>query len=426
MQSKKRSIRLSALFALFSVTLLTTSKYTVAQEEIVLHSFLNNGQDGQTPSNPLIFDGAGNLYSTTEGGGAYNSGTIFEMSPNAGGGWTENPLYSFPDNGTYSEGLNASGGLILDGLGNLYGMTSEGGMGRACFLGPGCGTVFTLSPKAGGVWAYKILHYFNDNGGNGPGGGLVFDADDNLYGVTAFGGSTNAEGTAFELSPAGNGKWTESLLREFHPGLYGIVPGGPLIFDADGNLYGTSASGGTDSRGTVFELSPAGEVGWMETVLYSFVENSGFTPNGGLVFDANGNLYGTTAIGGANCAYIYSCGTLFELSPAGDGSWTETTIHSFSQTATDGFDPNGGLIIDSSGNLYGTTAKGAAYNGGIVFELTPTASGNWTETVLHSFGRAKDGKSPRSSLVFDSSGNLYGTTAEGGLDGVGTVFEITP
>jgi uncharacterized repeat protein (TIGR03803 family) len=427
MRGKKLSVRLIRLITAFTITLLAAGASAVAQEEMVLHSFHNNGKDGQGPNSPLVFDSAGNLYGTTPDGGAHNAGTVFEMSPEAGGAWTEKPLYSFDSTNGYV-GPIPSGALALDTSGNLYGVTGQGGTG-SCFdlSGNGCGTVFALSPMAGGFWAYSVLHYFNNNGGNDPGGGLIFDAHGNLYGAAAFGGDTNAGGTAFELSPAGGGKWTESVLHDFPEG---TIPQGPLIFDADGNLYGTSYDGGTSHLGTAFELSPTGDGGWTQTVLHSFVQNGtdGFSPNGGLVFDANGNLYGTTVSGGgttANCPFVVSCGTVFELSPAGGGIWTETIIHPFSHTGADGSDPNDGLAIDSSGNLYGTTSLGGAYGGGTVFELTPS-SGSWAETLLHSFGHVGDGKSPKAPLVFDTSGNLYGTTSEGGLDGLGTVFEITP
>jgi uncharacterized repeat protein (TIGR03803 family) len=395
--------------------LLAAGATAVAQEEIVLHSFHNNGKDGWGPNSGLTFDATGNLYGTTDAGGAYDAGTIFEMSPEAGGGWTEKPLYSFKVGFAWFP----SGGLLLDALGNLYGTTDASGSGY--------GTVFALSPKAGGFWSYDVIHYFNDNGGNFPGGGLTFDVHGNLYGLAAL-AAPNPDGIAWELSPAGGGNWTESVLHGFQPG-GGTEPQGPLIFDADGNLYGTTNMGGK-GRGTVFELSPTGDGGWTETVLHSFVNNGtdGWYPRGGLTFDAAGNLYGMTSGGGtaANCPVLFSCGTVFELSPTGGGNWTETIIHSFTETRADGFNPVDFLVIDSSGNLYGTTSLGGTYGGGTVFELTPSASGSWTETLLHSFGRAGDGKTPYAGLVLDAAGNLYGTTSAGGLDGLGTVFEITP
>ena len=173
--------------------------------------------------------------------------------------------------------------------------------------------------------------------------------------------------------------------------------------------------------------TPATSVVWTEKLLHSFNDTDGALPRAGLIFDAAGNLYGTTSEGGA-----YSWGTVFELTPAGGGNWTETVLHSFGN-GTDGASPYAGLIFDAAGNLYGTAWQGGTYFYGTVFELTPTAGGGWTETVLHSFGNGADGYYPYSGLIFDAAGNLYGTTGGGGtyscnrgLYHCGTVFELTP
>jgi uncharacterized repeat protein (TIGR03803 family) len=402
--------------AIFTATLFVTSTWAAAQER-VLHNFAANGTDGYYPEAGLIVDAAGNLYGTTVAGGAYNSGTVFELTPAAGGGWTEKVLYSFSGNGT--DGRAPYAGLIFDAAGNLYGTTQYGGT-------YGLGTVFELTPAGGGSWTEKVLYSFSGNGTDGatPEAGLIFDAAGNLYGTTYQGG-TYGYGTVFELTPAGGGGWTEQVLHSFNNnGADGSLPAAGLIFDAAGNLYGTTSYGGTYFYyGTVFELTPAAGGGWTEQVLHSFNNNGtdGITPlSAGLIFDAAGNLYGTTFAGGT-----YGYGTVFELTPAGGGSWTEKVLHNFGN-GTDGAGPLAGLIFDAAGNLYGTTGGGSSYGDGTVFELTPTAGGGWTEKVLHSFGNGTDGIFPRADLIMDAAGNLYGTTYQGGTYGYGTVFEFTP
>ena len=205
-------------------------------------------------------------------------------------------------------------------------------------------------------------------------------------------------------------------------GTDGIVPDGGVIFDGAGNLYGTTFSGGTHSEGTVYELTPAGGGGWTEKVLHSFDQNGtdGAFPAAALIFDTAGNLYGTTAGGGT-----YSKGTVFELTPVGGGTWTEKVLYSFGN-GTDGFSPYSGLVFDAAGNLYGTAYYGGTYSRGTVFELSPGAGGTWTEKVLHSFGNGTDASQPFSGLTFDTAGNLYGTTEVGGAHTAGTVYELTP
>jgi uncharacterized repeat protein (TIGR03803 family) len=382
-----------------------------------VYSFDYNGSDGANPEASLISDAAGNFYGTTVGGGNSAAGTVFELSPNGSGGWTEEVLYSFGEglDGTYPEA-----GLIFDAAGNLYGTTEAGGIHRG-------GMVFELSPNGSGDWTETVLHSFGaGSDGSAPyAGQLIFDRTGNLYGTTSSGG-TNFYGIAFELSPNGSGGWTETVLHSFGAGTDGASPPAGLIWDGAGNLYGTTYAGGTSNVGTVFELSPNGSGGWTETVLYSFNSNGsdGNYPYAGLVFDRAGNLYGTTYLGGT-----YNIGTVFELSPNGSGGWTETVLHSFINNYSDGAYPYAGLIFDSAGNLYGTTAYGGIYYYGTAFEFSPNGSGGWTETVLYSsFGASMDGLSPNAGLIMDRAGNLYGTTVQGGIgtSAAGTVFEIAP
>jgi len=412
MPGKRPSTGLKVALAIFAVTLLVAATRAVAQKEQVLYSFNNKGTDGYNPDAGLIFDGSGNLYGTTHGGGTNGLGTVFELTPTAGGGWTETVLWSF---GKGHDGAGPYAGLIFDRAGNLYGTTISGGKS-------GIGTVFELTPKAGGVWAEKVLHSFGGPDGIAPHGGLIFDGlRQNLYGTTT-GGGKHGLGTVFELTPKAGGGWTEKVLHNFGKGNDGAEPDDSLIFDGSGNLYGTTFYGGNKDGGAVFEMTPKAGGGWMEKVLYSFKNNfrDGLDPFAGLILDASGNLYGTTVLGGTT-----NLGTVFELTPKAGGGWTEKVLHRFGK-GNDGAEPYAGLILDA-GNLYGTTIFGGKYNGdGTVFELTPKAGGRWTEKVLHNFGNGTDGSSPYAGLIFDASGNLYGTTNSGGAYGEGTVFEITP
>jgi uncharacterized repeat protein (TIGR03803 family) len=282
-------------------------------------------------------------------------------------------------------------------------------------------TLFALAPILSNfVWSQvteKVLYGFKSGSdGTIPYAGLIFDSRGDLYGTTSGGGSSG-NGTVFKLTPS-NGVWTETLLHTF-TGSDGSFPSAGLIFDNAGNLYGTTQQGGsTLNTGTVFKLTPSNGV-WTETVIYSFKGGSdGYLPFAGLIFDSVGNLYGTTIGGGAN-----GCGTVFELTPS-NGVWTETVIYNF-KGGSDGTVPYAGLIFDSGGNLYGTTSGGGSSGNGTVFELRPSNK-VWTEIVIYSFKGGSDGSLPFAGLIFDSEGNLYGATAYGGADGLGTVFELTP
>jgi uncharacterized repeat protein (TIGR03803 family) len=341
---------------------------------------------------------------------------VFELSPREDGSWTESVIHSFNFNGT-DGGNPAYGGLVSDGAGNLYGMASQAGAYDS-------GVLFELTPNGSGGWTENVLHNFGlINDGSGPESGLVFDGAGNLYGTNVAGGIHN-DGVAFEFSPDGSGGWTEKVLHSFGNGTDGVYPFDSLVIDGFGNLYGTTYRGGIHNYGTVFELSPNGSGGWTERVLHSFNFNGadGAIPYASLAIDPAGNLYGTTAYGGIN----YYGGTVFELSPNGSGGWTEKVLHSFNYNGTDGAFPTGGLILDSANNLYGTTEQGGIHGEGTVFQLTPQMGGSWTEKVLLSFN-GSDGAYPQGSLVhFGSSADLYGTTSNGGVNGVGTVFKMTP
>lgn len=285
----------------------------------------------------------------------------------------------------------------------------------------GLGTVYELSPGLGGVWTETILHSFGGSGdGYNPGGGLTMDKKGNLYGTTIFGG-TQVFGTVFELSPSEDGEWKETILHNFTGGNDGGEPQyGSLVFDDSGNLYGTTQNAGTYGYGVAFELSPSPNGSWTETVLHSFAEDAtdGGSPMA-VVFDKKGDLYGTAAQGGS-----LGRGVVFELSHTGGGTWTETILHNFADDGTDGGIPTAGVIFHGR-QLFGTTEHGGAYALGTVYKLSLTKKG-WEEQILHSFtNNGADGFPPKGTVVFDKAGNIYGTTYGGGTDGFGTVFELT-
>ena len=325
-----------------------------------------------------------------------------------------------------SDGASPALGLIFDAKGNLYGVAAHGGISNN-------GTVFELTPKSGGAWTEKTLISFNGGtGGSNPVGGVIFDDAGNLYGTAKLGGS-NGVGVVYELSPSGS-TWTEKVLHNFGGSKDGQYPTESLIFDGNGNLYGTTEGGGSfgDSTqtkgGTVFELSPKSGGGWTEAVVHSFGSGTdGAVPRSNLILDKTGNLYGTTMQGGTQ-----AWGTVFEVSPKSGGGWTEKILHNFDPgNFTDGAQPVGGLIFDDTGNLYGATTSGGSESGGVAFELAPKSGGSWAETLIYTF--QYDGFNPSApycSLIFDTAGNLYGATFRGFGSGThsafdGTVFELT-
>jgi len=335
----------------------------------------------------------------------------------------EKVLHAF---GAYKkDGYSLFAGVTLDSVGNLYGTTSLGGANDV-------GAVYELMPKVGGGWTEKLLHSFSNNGTDGyyPTASLVFDAGGNLYGTTSGGGRETKScpagcGTVFELVPQVGGSWKEKVLHSFNAA-DGLQPRSNVILDSAGNLYGTTSGGGHHGVGTVFEMIAVAGGGWKEKVLHSFSPFSGYGdqyPWAGLTLDGSGNLYGTTT-GNLDAAP----GAVFELIPKAGGYWYYKVLYSFnSQDKANGESPYGSVILDAAGNLYGTTESGGANDDGEVFELTPSDGGTWSLAVIHSFDyNGKDGVWPESGLTFDGAGNLYGATTGGGTHYDGTVFELTP
>ncbi|MGB6386580.1 MAG: choice-of-anchor tandem repeat GloVer-containing protein [Terriglobales bacterium] len=403
----------------FSAQLLVAARPAQAQTETVLYNFPGSltspGVNGGNPQSGLTSDGAGNFYGTTLNGGASGDGVVYELSPNGSGGWNQTVLYNFCSAPGCADGAYPWGPVIFDNAGNLYGTASDGLNGY--------GVAFKLSPS-GKRWTETVLYSFADGTGfgAGPACGLIMDPAGNLYGTFSYyTGSkkpTNIVRTVFELSPSG-GAWTEqviySLVQKSNANT--LSPG--LTMDASGNLFGSFTT-------TIFELSPNGNSGWTPAVIHTF-PNSTYadsTP----VLDSAGNLYGTTEAGGAS-----GKGTVYKLSRGKTGTWALATLHAFTG-GEDGANSFGGIVFDAAGDIYGTTGYGGENNAGIVYELSPVSktSHKYNEKILWNFD-GTNGFGPSGTLILDSAGNLYGTTAAGGTSsneqygsGFGVVFEVTP
>lgn len=376
-----------------------------------------NCTDGQKPGyGSLVADKLANLYGTTENGGANFAGTVFALAPSG----EETVLHSFCSLNNCGDGQRPLGGVILGAGGVLYG-TTYGHGSLMSNTNPG-GAVFKIPPKG----KESVLCKLGSAAcpvGEFPVGSLIADGSGNLYGTTSWGGTNpiadfDCCGAVFKISSGEPGVVLYSFcsLADCHDG---ARPEAGLIADAFGNLYGTTVYGGFNTAGIVFEIAP----GSTEKVIYSFCAADscadGAYPEAGLVMDGSGNLYGTTLYGGAKAK-----GTVFEVTPGG----VEKVLYSFCSVAAcaDGEYPHAVLIFDASGNLYGTTQSGGANGKGTVFMVAPSGQ----ETVIYSFCAAAgcvDGKSPLAGLLMDKSGNLYGTTSGGGANGKGgTVFELAP
>jgi len=404
-----------AIAAVFALTVVLTQP-AQAQTFKVLHTF-TGGADGAEPGAGLTIDKAGNLYGTATYGGSYGNGTVFKLS-HKGSGWVFTLPYSFRG---LPDGANPEAALVFGPDGRLYGTTFLGGV-KDCYYGmETCGTVFNLRPAASAcktalcLWTETVLYRFTggiDSASN-P-GGLAFDPAGNMYIST---GNQQEQQIVVELVPS-NGGWQETLscvIRDSDGNISGVT------LDAAGNLYAVDAGGGAYDQGFVFQLTgPA----CTQNILYSFQGGTdGINPQGSLIFDNVGNLYGTAYGSGEGGG-----GTVFELSPS-NGNWTFSLLYSFTGAGGSG----ASLTMDAAGKLYGTTCGDGAYEHGSVFKLTPSG-GSWTYSSLHDFTGGSDGACPWSNVTFDANGNLYGTTADGGdtsgdchgLLGCGVVWEITP
>lgn len=390
-----------------------------AQTYHVIYTFTGHA-DGNGPVG-VVIDRAGNLYGTASQGGAvggecgnYGCGTVFRLTYK--NSWIFSLLYSFKGG---DDGIYPVANVTLAPDGTLYGSTAGGGSG--C-LGSGCGTIFNLRPPATFCpsvqcpWTETALYRFNGDDGYYP-RGQVLDGAGNLYGATAYGTGYGCGGlgcgTIFQLARSGN-TWIESVLYSFNGANDGSFPSIPVV-DAAGNVYGVTGYDGEFRCGNAFELLRSAH-GWTLKILYSFNPQigDGCQPDAGMILDPSGNLYGTTL------GNVLGDGGVFELSPAANGNWTQSVLYLDPSGLQDSISP---LIRDASGSLYGTTFS-APTGWGSVFKLTPT-NGGWSYTTLHTFTCSDgDGAGP-GPLAIDAQGNLYGTASYCGEHNAGLVFEIT-
>jgi uncharacterized repeat protein (TIGR03803 family) len=346
-----------------------------------------------------------------------------------GGDFGSGTVFQLSPSGTHTilysftsgnDGAQPYGGVTLDAQGNLYGTAVTGGTGGACE--GGCGVAYKLT-NVGGIYTQTVLHSFTGgNDGSGPGAGLTIDDHGNLYGMTPTGGAFGV-GTIYQLHPNQQG-YKFRVIHTFTGGLDGSSgSAGRMIFDDARNLYGAATVGGAFGNGVVFQLRLR-DGQWDLRTLYSFKgsPDAGF-PYGGLIFDQAGNLYGTTYYDGAN----ELLGSVYQLAPGPHGTWRERVLYSF-QGGTDGSNPISSLVFDSSGNMYGTTSEGGALgcSCGTVFKMTPGGQGNWTESVAYAFTGPPDGAFAYNGLVADGQGNFYGATVHGGADNEGSIYQFTP
>jgi uncharacterized repeat protein (TIGR03803 family) len=380
----------SCALTLAVVLLLTTFQSAQAQTFTVLYNFAG-APDGAHPFAGLVRDAAGNLYGTAYTGASSGYGTVFKVDPKG----TETVLYSFSGG---NEGGSPVGGVVRDAEGNLYGTTQYGGAYEN-------GAVFKVDKRGNETVLYSFQGGFGD--GCNPYGGLVRDADGNLYGTTPTCGASS-NGTIFKV--ANNG--SEKLLHSFAGGkkdgsdpLYTA-----LTLDTKGNLYGVTAYGGSQDLGVVYKVSPSHKL----TVLHSFAGGTadGCYAHGTPAMDKHGNLYGTTSRCGSAAD-----GIVWKVSPKGK----ETVLHNFAGGSSDGAQAIGGVILDAQGNFYGNTDGGGPSDDGTIFELSKKG----TLTLLHTFD-GSDGGTPFGGVIRDAKGNLYGTTLEGGTAGDGVVWKLTP
>lgn len=388
--------RLFLVFAfLFGQALIATPR-TQAQTFKVVYNF-TGGSDGGNPLDGLTLGSAGSLYGTTNAGGVSSYGVVFKVTKTG----VETVVHEFTGG---TDGAYPQGGLVRDTGGNFFGTTTAGGASNN-------GTVFgfTAAGKEGVLYSFA-----GGTDGAVPQAGLALDAAGNLYGTTSAGG-LYGNGTVFKITrPAKGGKWTETVLYNFGTGPDGSVPVASVAFDKSGNLYGTTSAGGTSGNGTIFELVPSGS-SWTETILHNFQNaDDGAVPYGGLISDAAGNFYGSATEGGTGGG-----GTIFELT-SDAGAWTFNVIYSNPGWGISGSFRN--LILDASGNLYGTTHCDGANDAGTVYKLSP-ASGLWTYTSLYVFTGGTDGLYSYSNPVLEGN-YVIGTTKLGGENGSGVVWAI--
>jgi uncharacterized repeat protein (TIGR03803 family) len=411
MRSGRFSNAMKTVLATFGVAAALVGPAVAAGTETVLYSF-TGGKDGGYPDGDLAIDSAGNLYGSVVEGGDFASGAVFQLTPSG----TQTVLYSFTGG---ADGGQPYGGVTLDSQGNLYGTAVIGGNGGVC-VESGCGVVYKLT-KSGGTWTQSVIYNFTGgNDGYGPGSGVTFDRHGNLYGTTPTGGAKGF-GTVYQLQHQPGDTWAFKLIHTFTGGTDGGTGSAGRLFDGVGHLYGVATVGGANAKGVAYSLTPTRVGEWTLKTLYAFKgrPDAGF-PYGGPIFDKAGNLYGSTYYDGAN-----NLGSVYKFAPSRSG-WTETVLHSFAG-GKDGSRSISTLVFDPAGNLYGTTSEGGdpGCGCGVIFKLTPSG-GTWNESVAYRFHGVPDAGYAYNGMVVDSAGNLYGTTVHGGIDNEGAIFKFKP
>lgn len=402
------------VLAVLGALTMVATRSAPAQTFSVLHNF-TGGADGANTFSGLYVAPSGVLYGTATHGGTYGAGTVFKLNQ-LNSSWVFSPLYEFTGG---SDGALPEGGVVMGPNGALYGTASNGG--------DNYGGVFELRPppmfcrSVECYWEESVLHNFTGR----PDGeypifvNLAFDQAGDIYGTTLDGGMDDL-GTTFELTASGGG-YTESILHSFGSGSDGQSPFSGVVLDRAGNVYGVTPSGGTGTTcssgcGAVYQLMPSNG-GWLENVLVNFDGANGYYPNGNLIIDNSGNLYGATLGKSGQGSVVY------KLAPAG-GGFTYSVLYTFISYC----DSYGGVARDAAGHFFGVCNGGGTHNDGWIYELT-NCSEACSLIDLHDFS-GSDGASPYPGPVLDANGNLYGTTYLGGRgsceDGCGVVWEITP
>jgi len=413
----------SKLISIFAFCFVLISSAFAQYTESLVYSFGGVTHDPSGPSTGLVMDAAGNLYGATGTGGAVSEGAIYELTP-SGSGWTETNIFNFTGGSAPGE---PSGAIIFDAAGNIYGVSQVGGVNNK-------GTVYELSPSSSGYVLTNQYSFLGGSDGNWPTGSLAFDANGNIYGTTFQGGGGTGEscfngcGTVFQITPSSSG-WTEKVIYAFTGGADGASPGGNLLVDKLGSVYGGATTGGStacgaNGCGTIFRLIPnAGS--WHFAVIYSFQGKIGGAVPVSLAFDSANNIIGATQNGGNVCTAGAGCGVIFKLTrPTGSGFWKETVLHPF--TAKEDGQLPGAVTLDSNGNIFGTCFFGPWNGEGVVWEVSPSGT-SYTFSVLAGFSNATaDGGLPDAGVIVEAHGNLFGTASSGGQFDHGAVFELSP
>jgi uncharacterized repeat protein (TIGR03803 family) len=391
----------------FGAILFVTASSAFAGSETVVYNFSATGSGAYAE---LVYNG-GRFYGTEYQGGSSKCapacGSVFELAPLAGGGWSYSTLFSFVGGST---GEHPYGKVVFDTAGNLYGAAATSTQGKH-------GVVYELTPTASGPWTETIVQSLS-----AAVVGPTIDANGNLYVVAPDGGVLGRGGVS-ELTMNSDGTWSQTLLYSFTGKPDGQTPYGSLTFDTAGNLYGTTEIGGAHNRGSVYQLSHS-PLGWSEKVMYSFDATHGSTPEGPVNLDPDGNLYGPAFYGVAYGGGTYNEGTVFKLTASSSGTWGIQVLHSFNFQGGDGYFPNQYLTPGGDGVFYGTTLDGGTFNRGTVYKLESGSNGQWTESIIYNFG--PNGQTPQSGVTLGPGNALFGATSYGGTSKTGVIYQVTP